>query len=140
MLRGPGEITMEAARDATFQHMMLASFALTWALGILTRHRPALHVRYMISTVFAVGSAIFFRIFIFLVPGFEDFDRAAHANFAAMGLLLAALIANDWRLGLRWSPYGVITTLLFVQFLAYRLVSDQPWWLDYCNRVAGFRP
>lgn len=57
-----------------------------------------------------------------------------------MGLLLAVLLANDWRLGLRRSPYWVITTLLFVQFLAYRLVSDQPWWLDYCNDVAGFRP
>lgn len=140
MLRGPGEVTMEAARDATFQHMMLASFAITWALGLVMRRRPTLHVRYMISTVFAIGSAIFFRIFAFLVPGYEDFDRAAHANFAVMGLMLAALLANDWRLGLRRSPYWVITALLFVQFLAYRLVSDQPWWLDYCNRIAAFRP
>jgi hypothetical protein len=140
MLRGPGEVTMEAARDATFQHMMLASFALTWALGIVMRRRPTLHVRYMISTVFAIGSAIFFRIFVFLVPGYDDFDRAAHANFAVMGLMLAALLANDWRLGLRRSPYWVISILLLVQFLAYRLVSDQPWWLDYCNRIAGFRP
>jgi hypothetical protein len=139
MLRGPGEVTMEAARDATFQHMMLASFALTWALGIMMRRRPTLHVRYMISTVFAIGSAIFFRIFFFLVPGYQDYDRAAHANFVAMGLLLAALLINDWRLGLRRSPYWVITALLFVQFLAYRLVSDQSWWLDYCNRIAGFQ-
>lgn len=138
MLRGPGAVTMEAARDATFQHMMLSSFALTWALGIIMRRRPAIHVRYMISTVFAIGSAVFFRIFTFLVPGFEDFDRAAHANFAAMGVILAALVANDWRLGLRRSPYWVITALLFLQFLAYRLVSDQPWWIDYCNRIAGF--
>jgi len=140
MLRGPGEVALEAARDATFQHMMLASFALTWGLGIAMRRRPELHVRYMISTVFAVGSAVFFRIFFFLVPGYADFDRAAHANFAVMGLLLAALLANDWRLGLRRSPYWVITALLFVQFLAYRLVSDQPWWLGYCNRIAGFGP
>ena len=140
MMRGPGEVAVEAARDATFQHMMLASFALTWGLGIAMRRRPALHVRYMISTVFAMGSAIFFRIFAFLVPGYEDFDRAAHANFAVMGLLLAALLANDWRKGLRRSPYWVITVLLFVQFLAYRLVSDAPWWLNYCNRIAGFHP
>jgi len=140
MLRGPGAVTMEAARDATFQHMMLFSFALTWALGIANRRRQALHVRYMISTVFAVGSAVFFRIFFFLVPGYADFDRAAHANFAVMGVLLAALLVNDWRLGLRRSPYWVITVLLFVQFLGYRLVSDQPWWVDYCNRIAGFGP
>lgn len=138
MMRGSGEVTMEAARDGTFQHMMLVSFALTWALGIVMRRRPALHVRFMISTVFAIGSAVFFRIFAFLVPGYEDFDRAAHANFVVMGLMLAALLANDRRLGLRRSPYWVILALLLVQFIAYRLVSDQPWWLEYCNRFAGF--
>ena len=37
--------------------------AMTHNLGIVMRRRPTLHVRYMISTIFALGSAIFFRIF-----------------------------------------------------------------------------
>ena len=102
------------------------------------RRRPAIHVRYMISTVFAIGSAIFFRIFLFLVPGYDDYDLAAHANFAVMGLCLAALIANDWRLGLRHSPYWVITTLLGVEYVFYRVVAPLDGWIEHCNRVAGF--
>jgi hypothetical protein len=138
MLREPGALSFEVARDSAFQHVMLTALGLTWALGIAYRRRPAVHVRSMISTVFAIGSAIFFRIFFFLVPGFDDYDVAAHANFAVMGLVLAAFLAHDWRRGLRRSPYWVITSLLAVEYLFYRGVAPTESWIRDCNWLAGF--
>jgi hypothetical protein len=133
LMSGPDGVTFELARDAVFQHMMLVSLAITWGLAIAYRRQPQLHIRFMISTVFAISTAIFFRIFIFWVPGFDTFDTAAHGNFAVIGVLLSALIANDWRLGVRRSPFLVITALIGAQYLCYRTVAPMQMWNNYCD-------
>lgn len=137
LMSGADGVTFELARDAVFQHMMLISLAITWGLAITYRRQPALHIRFMISTVFAVGTAIFFRIFFFWVPGSGTFDVAAHGNFTVMGVLLAALIVNDWRLGVRRSPFLVISVLIGAQYLFYRVVTPMQMWIDYCNWLVG---
>ena len=130
-------VTFKLARDVVFQHMMLISLAITWGLAIMYRGQAALHIRFMISTVFAVGTAIFFRIFFFWVPGFDTFDDAAHGNFAVLGVLLGALIVNDWRLGVRRSPFLVISVLIGAQYLCYRFVAPMQLWIDYCKWLVG---
>lgn len=137
MMRPTDGVTAEIARDAVFQHMMLLSLAISWGLAIAYRRQPALHIRFMVSTAFAIGTTIFFRIFFFWVPGFDTFDAAAGGNFAVLGLMLGALLANDWRLGVRRSPFWVITVLIGVQYFCYRVVAPMEVWIDYCNWLAG---
>ena len=137
LMSSADRVTAELARDAIFQHMMLVSLAITWGLAIAYRRQPALHMRFMISTAFAIGTAIFFRIFFFWVPSFGTFDVAAHGNFAVLSVMLVALIANDWRLGVRRSPFWVVTVLIGVLYFCYRVVAPMEAWIGYCDWLAG---
>lgn len=137
LMRAADGVTAELARDAIFQHMMLVSLAITWGLAIAYRRQPVLHIRFMVSTAFAIGTAIFFRIFFFWVPSFSTFDAAAHGNFAVLSVALVALIANDWRLGVRRSPFWVVGILIGVLYLCYREVAPMEMWIGYCDWLAG---
>ena len=53
----PG-ISAEDARLEVYTWGQLVGFGLAWGLGILYRKRTPSHVRFMISTVFGIGSAI----------------------------------------------------------------------------------
>ena len=93
------------------------AFAVTWGLAIAYRKRTQLHVRYMISTAFALGTAMGVRFFYAWVPGFGTLDSAAAGNFGVLTLLLLALIAADWRMGIKRSPFWVVTILISVMHL-----------------------
>ncbi len=54
-----------------------------------------------------------------------------------MGVLLAALIANDWRVGVRRSPFWVITALLGAQYAGYAFVAPTNAWIAYCRWLDG---
>lgn len=59
----PGvEITNDFARFFIYDLMQLIGFSLAWALGIAYRRNVTIHVRYMVSTAFAMGNAIVFRL------------------------------------------------------------------------------
>jgi len=61
-------VSFEVARDAAFQHVMLAALAITWGLGIAYRRRPAVHVRSMISTVFTALLGVEYAFYQVVAP------------------------------------------------------------------------
>lgn len=115
----------------------LVAFGLTWSLAMVYRKQTALHVRFIVSTVFAIGNAIVFRIFNFWVPGFETIEAATSANGTVLILLLLGLIALDWRRGIRRSPYWVVTLALAFLHLAYFTFARTAGWLSFCRWFAA---
>ena len=134
----PPGVTMEEVRRLDIITLgQLVAFGLTWWLGIVYRKQTPVHVRFMISTVFAVGNAIVFRVFFFWVPRFDTSQAAITANGAVLILLLLILIALDWRKGMKRSPFWVVTLALGVLHLGYFTFARSEAWLTFCQWFAS---
>lgn len=131
-----GDFVAVAALDLVTFGILIA-FATTWGLAMLYRRRPHLHVRFILSTAFAIGPAIVFRIFLFHVPAFGTDGAALAANFVVVISLLLGLIALDWRRGVRRSPYWVVTVMLASMHLGYWTIAGTETWLGFCRWFAG---
>jgi hypothetical protein len=136
--RGP--ITMPAARGDIFTWGQVVPFVLAWALALMYRRRTTIHVRYMISTIFAAGSAIVFRIignWFAWLPGMnlaenpENFDNAAAATGTVLVLMLLGLIAVDWRLGIRRSPFWLVTVTTLIMYIGFFTFAKSDWWMSF---------
>lgn len=131
-------LTSEVVRIETFGFGQILAFAVTWGLAILYRKRTLLHVRFMISTAFAVSTAIVLRIiFAWMFDrNIEALDTTAALNWALLTLLLLALIAMDWRRGMKRSPFWVVTILISVMHLGYWTFAKTDGWLTFCQWFA----
>lgn len=134
-LRTVPEITMQDARVMIYDWGQLVGFGLAWALALVYRRRTPLHVRFMVSTVFAMGNAIVFRIILnwfAWVPGLvtENMDNVAAANGAVLLLMLLALIANDWRLGIKRSPFWLVTVTTAIIHVGFFTFTKTDWWMS----------
>ena len=90
----------------------------------------------MISTAFAIGTAILFRILAAWVPGLDTLDRVAAANWALLTLLLLVLIAADWRMGVKRSAFWVVTIMISVMHLGYWTFAKTDGWHAFCQWYA----
>jgi hypothetical protein len=118
----PDGVTVAAGQIEVLGLPQVAGFAIVWALAILYRRRTALHARFMMSTAFAMGTAILARILLSWfswVPGLGELGGVLAVNWAALTLMLLGLIAVDWRLGLKRSPFWVVTILLAAMHIGY---------------------
>ncbi|MHC5115241.1 MAG: hypothetical protein ACYTGP_12525 [Planctomycetota bacterium] len=139
------EITTLDARFEIYDLMQVTGFGLAWALAILYRRRTPLHVRFMVSTVFAMGSAIVFRILLSCfawVPGLgkgsvEELERTAVVNGAILLLALLGLICMDWRLGIRRSPFWLVTVTTAIIHVGLFTFTKTDWWMSLVQWFAG---
>jgi hypothetical protein len=129
--------TLELARADVIGFGMLLAFGLAWTLAIVHKDQIQRHMRYMISTVFAIASAIVFRILINWVPGFETVTASIMGNAVAHFIPLALLIALDWRGGIKRSPFWAVTLVLAVAHLGYWTFANTQAWLDFCRWYGG---
>ena len=132
--REPGALRYEVARDMILGFGQLLAFVVTWSLAIAYRKQPERHIRFMISTAFALATAIVFRIFFSWVPGFGTSEAAVHGNFLVLGASLGGLIANDWRLGLKRSPFLVVTMMIALMYVGYFTVVRTDAWMALCEQ------
>lgn len=132
------EITTLDARFEIYDLMQVTGFGLAWALAIVYRRKVALHLRFMVSTVFAFGSAIVFRIIMSWfqwVPGLSVSDdpnnlfRIAILNGTLLVLALLGLIALDWRAGIRRSPYWLVTVTTTIIHVGFFTFTKSDWWM-----------
>lgn len=131
---GERNITAGDARTKVFGLGMTLAFAVTWWLAIFYRRRTSVHVRFIISTTFAMGSAIMFRIlrnWFDWVPGLDSLEGLAVANVMILVLPLLAMIASDWRAGRRLSPYWVVTILIGIMHLGYFTFAKTEGWFAF---------
>lgn len=136
--RKPAGISLVDARLEAYTWGQLVAFGLVWGLAILYRKRTPMHMRFMISTTFAIGSAIVFRIILNWfgwVPGLDLLDNIAATNWAVLTLPLLLLIALDWRAGLRRSPFWVVTIAIGIMHVGYFTFAKSEGWFDF---VQGF--
>lgn len=132
------EITALDARFEIYDLMQVVGFGLAWALALVYRKRAPIHMRFMVSTFFAMGNAIAFRILLSWfgwVPGLsvaedpENIDKVAAANGAVLLLALLSLIAIDRRLGIRWSPYWLVTATTLIIHVGFFTFTMTDWWM-----------
>ena len=135
--REPEGITVEVARLEMFTWGQLIGFGGAWALAMLYRRRTPIHVRFMVSTLFAIGSAIIARIFISWIPGFQTPNAAIAGNCAVLLLALLGLIALDWRRGIRCSPFWFVTIVIAMLHLGYWTFGRSDWWVAFVQWFAG---
>lgn len=135
--RTPEGVTPDAARINVFGLFQMLAYAATWGLAITYRKRTQLHLRFMISTAFAIATGIVFRVFIHWVPGFATPDRAAAGNFVVLGMLLGLFIANDRRLGFKRSPFWVVTVILSIMHLGFWTFARTDAWIAFCQWYAN---
>jgi hypothetical protein len=133
-------ITMQDARIDIFTWGQVVPFVLAWALALMYRRRTPIHVRYMVSTIIAAGSAILFRLianWFAWLPGMslaenpENFDNLVAASGAVMVLMLLGLIAVDWRLGMRRSPFWLVTITTLISYIGYFTFAKSDWWMSF---------
>jgi hypothetical protein len=135
------EIATLTARFQIYNLMQVIGFGLAWALAIVYRRRTPIHVRFMVSTVFAMGNAILFRIILNWfewVPGLgaENIENVAAANGAVLLLMLLALIASDWRLGIKRSPFWLVTITTLIIHIGFFTFTRTVWWMSLVQRFA----
>ena len=140
------EIAPLDARIEIFTWGQIIPFVVAWALAIGYRRQTPIHVRYMVSTVFAAGSAMVFRIILnwfSWVPGMnfaenpENINNCAAANGAVLVLMLLALIANDWRLGIKRSPYWFVTITTLIMHIGFFTFTKTDWWMSFVQWYAN---
>lgn len=126
-------VPQDRARINVFGFGMVVAYATTWSLAMAYRRRMELHVRFIISTAFAMSTAIVFRIFLYWVPGFGSNGAALAGAWVIISLLLFILIAADWRNGIKRSPYWVVTICIVVMNVGYWTFTKTDGWLAFCR-------
>ena len=131
--RFPGGVPHDRARINIFGFTKVVSFGVTWGLAIAYRRNYDLHVRYIISTAFAMATAIVFRVFLHWIPGFSETGAAIVGAWVILSALLFLLIASDWRNGIKRSPYWVIIIFITFMNVGYWTFTKTESWLAFCR-------
>jgi hypothetical protein len=123
------------ARFQIYNLMEVTGFAMAWALGVAYRKRTPIHVRFVASTALAFGSAILFRMilqWLAWAPGLgrEHIENVATTINAVLLLMLLGLVADDWRLGIRHSPYWLVTATTVIIHLGFFTFTKSDWWMS----------
>ena len=137
--RTPGGVPVEGpvgSRLGVFGFGQMLAFGITWGLAIVYRKQPPQHVRFIISTSFAIAPAVVIRVFVSWVPGVETEGAAVAGNCFVLSLLLLVLIAADWQLGVKRSVFWVATLVLSVMHLGYWTFAKTDGWLAFCQWYA----
>ena len=138
--RTPGGVPSdgpEGSRLSVLGFGQVLAFGIAWWLAIMYRKHTPTHLRFIVSTVFAMATAIVIRVFSFWIPGFIGTDEAAlTGNCGVLTGLLLVLIAADWRIGVKRSPYWVVTIVLSVMHLGYWTFAKTEGWLAFCQWYA----
>ena len=132
----PEGVPHEIARLNVLGFGQVLAFGITWGLAIKYRKHTPTHVRFIISSVIAMATAIVFRIFFLWVPGFDTPDLAIAGNCVVITLVSLVLIAADWRMGLKRSPYWIVTIVLSVMHLGYWTFAKTGGWHSFCQWYA----
>ena len=90
--------------------------------------RPAIHKRYMLTTVLLAFPPALTRLYARLFAPEVGFVTALHASFITVDLILVALIIRDHRAGERYLPFRLaLAFFVAVQLLMGPVAASGPW-------------
>ncbi len=124
----------EALSAADF--FVSAAFVALYALALRHRKTPALHARYMLSTVILLAGPALSRLLAFYVPGFlvrsletlPNFGKALHTSMGLTALFCVALIVRDFRKGEPIAPFsGALLATLGMWFAYFVIGYTEPY-------------
>ena len=114
----------------------LLFFVLTFVLAIRYGRNLHLHARYMVCTVLVVLPPAITRL-LFLVPGFDTFNKTLNGSFVCVELVLLLLLLDDRRSGRIRKPYLVALALFALLHLTMNFAGDWTWWKQAMDRYAA---
>lgn len=119
---------------AFFDLPSVAFTAVMFGVGLANVRRPSAHKRFMAATILPGLSPALARLFQTL--GSPSFFFALHASLVVIYVVLVALIASDWRNGIRERAYPA-SLVFFVALHAVLIpVGMGPWWGGLMQRFA----
>jgi len=124
-------VTVFDSRVWVYDVGQVIGFSLAWGLAIFYRKTPALHMRFMISTVLAFGSAVIFRLLLNYfnwIPGLETFDGVVWANGIVLSFGALALVWIDWKKSIRPSPYLMIFSVNLLLTIGFHTLTKSSGW------------
>lgn len=141
------EIAPQDYRIEIFTWGQVIPFVLAWALAMMYRRKTPIHVRFMVSTIFATASAYVFRILLnwfTWIPGMNvaenpaNIENVAAANGSVIVLMLLGLIALDWRLGIKRSPFWLVAITTVITHIGFFTFTKTDWWTSFVDWYAAF--
>ncbi len=121
----------------------LVVFVVLYGLAMSYRHNPALHSRYMVSTIFPLFTpvtdrliAAHFQSIAALVPRIGGSPVLPAAGFLLADLILVGLTLWDWQANRRFSAFPVALGLLLVYHFSVLTFYDLAFWQAFCHWFA----
>lgn len=115
-------------------------FILCWGLAIYHRKNTPRHMRYMISTMLAIATAITARLllnYFSWVPGLDNFEVLLVVQGVLILLPVGWLIRRDAALGVTPSPYWLPFGLNLLLLVGYFSFTKTQWWSAMIHGFAG---
>lgn len=131
------EINSDVARLQVLTWGQAIGFGGAWALALMYRRRSNIHMRFMVSTAFAIGGAAVARVLINWVPGLQAADPALAATAAVLLIPLMVLIFLDQRAGIRYSPFWFVTIVIAVTYSGVWSWGTSDGWVAFVRSFTG---
>lgn len=95
-----------------------------------------IHARFMSLTVLVMLPPAIARM-LFLIPWFDNFDKALNVSYGIILLITGLLILDDKRKGQIFQPYPIAFALFLIQLISMDFVGRWQWWADLMVKYAS---
>ncbi len=110
-------------------------FAILYGLAIYNRNKPAIHARYMLTTIFPLFTPVTDRIIykyldflVSLAPVKHGIVMVPALGFALANLLLIILIIWDWRANRQFKVFPVAFGITLLYHISVLYLYQFEWW------------
>ncbi len=122
----------------------LVAFAVLYGLAMYHRRRPALHARYMISTLFPLFTPVTDRLIgrylpslVPFVPRIDGAPILPVAGFLLADAMLIALSIWDWRANRRTDVFPIALLVVVLYHVSVMTLYRWPPWVAFGNWFVG---
>jgi hypothetical protein len=122
----------------------LVAFSVLYGLAMYHRRKPALHARYMISTLFPLFTPVTDRLIgrylpalVPMVPRIDGAPIVPVAGFLLADAMLIALSIWDWRVNRRTDVFPVALVIVVLYHVSVMTLYRQPFWIAFGNWFVG---
>jgi hypothetical protein len=137
-MKGAGTLSNMSLYMMALMLNAVVVFAALYALAMYHRHRPALHARYMVCTVFPLFTPVTDRLIfghfpslIGMVPVLDGSPLVQVVGFLLADILLLALTIWDWRANRRKDAFPIALGLLVIYQVSVLTFYRIPLWKSF---------